>query len=70
MESDDIERKVLLRREGFTSSADKASLLGSITIFGKRFFDLFDYISSNILLPLGGLLIILFIGWFTKKESI
>lgn len=51
-------------------SADKTSLLGNISIFGKGFFDLFDYISSNILLPIGGLLVALFIGYFIKKEDL
>lgn len=53
-----------------TLSADKTSLLGSITILGKTFFDFFDFVSSNILLPVGGLLIILFIGYAVKKEEI
>ncbi len=32
-------------------------------IFGLNPFDLFDFLSSNILLPLGGILICLFVGW-------
>ncbi|MDU2065062.1 MAG: sodium-dependent transporter [Sporomusaceae bacterium] len=51
-------------------SVDKDSLLGGVTIFGKGFFDLFDYISSNILLPVGGLLISIFIGYVLKKEDL
>lgn len=51
-------------------SADKTSLLGQVSILGKGFFDLFDYLSSNILLPLGGLLIAIFIGYFTKKDDL
>ena len=42
-----------------TLSADSGSILGNIKIFGKGFFDLFDYMSSNILMPIGGLLIAL-----------
>lgn len=53
-----------------TLSVDKSSLLGGITIFGKGFFDLFDYISSNILLPVGGLMVALFVGYFTNKEEV
>lgn len=49
-----------------TLSADKTGILGGIKIFGLSFFDLFDYVSSNILLPLGGLLISLFIGYTIK----
>ncbi|MDR3414179.1 MAG: sodium-dependent transporter [Formivibrio sp.] len=44
-----------------------ASLSQSITaemkIFGMNPFDLFDFLSSNVLLPLGGILICLFAGW-------
>lgn len=53
-----------------TLSVDKSSLLGGVTVFGKSFFDFFDYLSSNILLPVGGLLTALFIGYFVNKEDI
>ncbi len=52
-----------------TLSADRAAVLGTIHIFGKSFFDLFDYVSSNILLPVGGLLIILFTGYVVNRED-
>jgi neurotransmitter:Na+ symporter, NSS family len=51
-------------------SADPAGLLGGIPIFGKSFFDLFDYISSNVLLPVGGLLIALFMGNVIKRDEV
>jgi Na+-dependent transporters of the SNF family len=51
-------------------SADKGSFLGGVSIFGKTIFDLFDYLSSNILLPIIGLLMSIFIGYFVKKEDI
>ena len=35
-------------------------------VMGKTFFDLKDYLASNIMLPLGGLLIALFVGWAAK----
>lgn len=53
-----------------TLSVDKASLLGHITFFGLGFFDLFDFISSNILLPLGGLLIAIMMGYSIKREEV
>ncbi|PID90619.1 MAG: sodium-dependent transporter [Bacteroidetes bacterium] len=43
-------------------------LLGDFTIFGKNLFDLFDFIASNILMPLGGLLMVLFVGWGPGTE--
>jgi NSS family neurotransmitter:Na+ symporter len=36
----------------------------------KTFFDLVDYLSNNILLPLGGLLIALFTGWVLPKAIV
>lgn len=53
-----------------TLSADKSSIFGNVAVFGKSIFDIFDYISSNIFMPVGGLLIVLLIGWFVKKEDI
>ncbi|QLG87945.1 sodium-dependent transporter [Chitinibacter bivalviorum] len=44
-------------------AALSSSLTADWTLFGLNTFDLFDYISSNILLPLGGILISLFVGW-------
>lgn len=44
--------------------------LSHITIIGdKDILDSMDFIASNILLPLGGLIIALFIGWGWKKTD-
>jgi neurotransmitter:Na+ symporter, NSS family len=40
-----------------------------LTVFGMTFFDLLDFITSNLMLPLGGILIALFAGWLMKTES-
>ncbi len=45
-------------------------LLSDITVFGKNFFDLSDFTASNILLPLGGLLISLFVGWSLDRSAV
>ncbi len=37
-----------------------------VKFFGLGLFDLFDYLTSNIMLPLGGLLIVAFAGWILK----
>ena len=37
-------------------------------IFGKNWFDSFDYLASNWFLPLGGLLIALYVGWGMDEE--
>jgi NSS family neurotransmitter:Na+ symporter len=40
-----------------------------IKLFGKTYFDLLDFLTSNIMLPLGGLLIGVFAAWVIKKQS-
>ncbi|KAB8144447.1 sodium-dependent transporter [Chloroflexia bacterium SDU3-3] len=40
------------------------SVLANAKLFGKTPFDLYDFLTSNLLLPLGGLLICVFVGWF------
>lgn len=51
-------------------SASSSGLLGQAKIFGLTFFDFFDSVSSNILLPLGGLLIAIFVGYFISRSDI
>lgn len=37
---------------------------------GKTVFDLLDYVTANLLMPLGGLLIAIFTGWFMSKQAV
>ena len=39
-----------------------------LKLFGLTFFDLLDFITSNLMLPLGGILIALFAGWLMKSD--
>lgn len=39
------------------------STLADFKLFGMTMFDLFDFVSSNIILPAGGIFIALFVGW-------
>lgn len=39
-------------------------------IKGKTFFDTLDFLTANILLPLGGLLIAIFVGWFASSDMV
>ena len=41
-----------------------------IKIFGMTIFDLFDYVSSNIFLPVGGMFISIFTGWYLDKKLV
>ena len=36
---------------------------------GKTIFDLLDYVTANLMMPLGGLFIALFVGWFMSKQA-
>ena len=44
--------------------------LADVKFLGLNFFDCMDYLSANILLPLGGLFVALFIGWNLKKDEV
>ncbi|PCH83709.1 MAG: sodium-dependent transporter [Piscirickettsiaceae bacterium] len=44
------------------------NVASDIKLFDKTFFDTLDYLTANIMLPLGGLFIALFAGWVMKKE--
>lgn len=45
-------------------------VLRDFTIFGMTIFDLFEYISSNILLPLGGIVFAVLAGWVIDRRFI
>ena len=36
---------------------------------GSTIFDLLDFLTANLMLPLGGLLIALFVGWIMKRKT-
>jgi len=45
--------------------------LGMFDVFaGKTIFDLIDYFTANVMMPLGAILICLFVGWRMKPEMI
>lgn len=46
------------------------SVMDGVTIFGMNFFDAFDFITSNIFLPVAGLLICIFVGWVYGTDNI
>lgn len=45
-------------------------LLSDAKLFGMNFFELSDYISANILLPAGGFLLSIYIGWIMNKKDV
>ena len=44
--------------------------LADVKVFGMGFFDLFDTLASNVLLTVGGLLVVLFVGWKMPKADV
>lgn len=42
----------------------------NVTLFGKNIFDLLDYFTSKLMLPLTGLGTIIFAGWMMNQETI
>jgi len=45
------------------------NVLGDATLLGLNFNGLMEYLYEKLLLPVGGLLIAVFAGWFVKKEA-
>lgn len=44
-------------------------VMADVKILGNNIFDFFDKSSANILLPLGGLIAVVFVGWKMKKAD-
>jgi NSS family neurotransmitter:Na+ symporter len=65
-----VEELKIKRNKATWLVAGIMSLLGIVCAVNPDMFDFFDRTSSNILLPLGGLLIVIFVGWFLGKKVV
>ncbi len=54
---------------GIPATLSQNPLLADVKLFGKNFFDLFDFMSSNVLLPVGGLAIAILGGWVLSRKE-
>jgi len=54
---------------GVFSTLSQGPLPG-LRIGNRNLFDLLDFSSANIMLPLGGLLIVVFAGWFMGVDKV
>lgn len=45
------------------------NVLANFKLLGLNMFDLYDFISSNVILPAGGILLAVFVGWVWGKEK-
>jgi NSS family neurotransmitter:Na+ symporter len=74
-----IESRKLSRTDACFVSGIAVWLMGILTVlsfnqwadvqlFNKNIFELIDYLTANIMLPLGGILIAIFTGWVVKQS--
>ena len=54
---------------GIPATLSQSPVLAGVKPFGKTFFDLFDFASSNVLLPAGGLAIAIVGGWLVPRSD-
>ena len=45
------------------------NIWADVKLFGMTFFDHLDFLTSNLMLPLGGICIAIFAGWLMTKET-
>jgi len=76
-----VEELKMSRRKATIIATGLISILGllaagswgwfeNMTVFGQNVFGLLNFTSANILLPLGGFFIVLFVGWFMGRKII
>ncbi|MCI7374163.1 MAG: sodium-dependent transporter, partial [Desulfovibrio piger] len=53
---------------GLPATLSTGPALQDVKLFGLTFFDLYDALSSTILMPLSGIVTSLFVGYFWEKE--
>ena len=51
-----------------TISSLSFGILKDFTLFGLTFFNLLDYVTAKLMLPFGGMLICIFVGWRIDKK--
>ncbi|MFY9363210.1 MAG: sodium-dependent transporter [Dysgonamonadaceae bacterium] len=73
-----MEVTTIYLQEEYRISRKKATFLvcigvcvtGTISCFSPEFFNLLDYASAKLMLPIGGLFISLFVGWYLDQRLI
>ena len=55
---------------GVLATLSQGPVLAHVKVFGMTFFDLFDFLSSNVLLPVGGLAIAIVGGWLVSRQGV
>lgn len=65
-----LERKGFKRRTATIALAAVAWVGGVCSIYSSDVFNALDYLTANVMLPLGGLLIAIFAGWIVSRDVI
>jgi NSS family neurotransmitter:Na+ symporter len=63
-----VEELGLTRKKATISAVASVSFLGVLSVFFTGVFGFLNFTTANILLPLGGLFIVLFVGWFLSRN--
>ena len=58
----------MLRRKAVTFVAMMVVILGVAASISSDFFNILDYLTAKIMLPMGGLFISIFIGWYLDRK--
>lgn len=59
----------MIRRKATIVATAAVSVLGILSVYYSGVFGFLNFTTANILLPVGGLFIVLFIGWFYGREK-
>ena len=60
----------LSRRKALTLVVIGVLILGTISAISSQFFNLLDVVSAKVMLPVGGLFVSLFVGWYLDKKLV
>lgn len=55
---------------GMLPTLSMSPVLSGFTLMGKNIFDLCDYISSNLCMPIGGMLACIFVGFALQRQEV
>lgn len=64
-----VEELKMVRHRATVVASITVSVLGILSIFFTGLFGFLNFTTANILLPLGGLFIVLFVGWYLGKRK-
>ena len=64
-----VEELKMIRRKATVVATLAVSVLGILSVFFSGVFGFLNFTTANILLPVGGLFIVVFVGWFYGRKN-